>query len=118
MLADLGLEIPIPNTHPQQFSTHRYSTATASFYWGYIIGVLPIALVLQRFPLAKALSMLIFIWGVIVILTVTVTNFHGAVAQRFFLGIVESAVSPGFVLRAEWFHSLRYLGTHMPVVLQ
>ena len=33
-------------------------------------------------------------------LTVTVTSFHGAVAQRFFLGLVESAVSPGFVLGA------------------
>ena len=54
---------------------------------------------LQRLPLAKALSTLIFIWGIIVMLTVTVTTFHGAVAQRFFLGLVESAVSPGFVLR-------------------
>lgn len=31
-------------------------------------------------------------------LTVVVTNYPGAVAQRFFLGLVESAVSPGFVL--------------------
>ena len=82
-------------------STERSLTIsfrTAAFYWGYIIGVLPIALVLQRLPLAKALSILIFIWGVIVILTVTVHNYHGAIAQRFFLGLVESAVSPGFVL--------------------
>lgn len=83
-----------------------------------MIGVLPIALVLQRFPVAKALSALIFvriasfplhlqlviealhlqIWGVIVMLTVVVTNYQGAIAQRFFLGLVESAVSPGFVL--------------------
>lgn len=33
-------------------------------------------------------------------LTVVVSSFQGAVAQRFFLGLVESAVSPGFVLRA------------------
>ncbi len=33
-------------------------------------------------------------------LTVTLSNFSGAVAQRFFLGLVESAVSPGFVLCA------------------
>lgn len=31
-------------------------------------------------------------------LTVVVSSFPGAVAQRFFLGLVESAVSPGFVL--------------------
>ena len=100
MLADLDLETAIPNTDPVRFSTQRYSTATAAFYWGYIIGVLPIALVLQRLPLAKTLSLLIALWGVIVMLTVTVTGFHGAVAQRFFLGVVESAVSPGFVVCA------------------
>jgi hypothetical protein len=34
---------------------------TAAFYWGYIVAVLPIALILQRFPIAKALSFLIFV---------------------------------------------------------
>ena len=78
MLDDLHLTTPVPGTN--LVSTQRYSTAyahllisiltlpantalyrTAAFYWGYIVGVLPIALVLQRFPLAKALSLLIFV---------------------------------------------------------
>ncbi|KAI0685496.1 MFS general substrate transporter [Cytidiella melzeri] len=96
LLRDLNLETPVPGTNT--FSTQRYSTASAAFYWGYIVGVLPIALILQRLPVVKALSALIFLWGLIVMLTVVVTGFHGAVAQRFFLGLVESAVSPGFVL--------------------
>ncbi|GJE90152.1 hypothetical protein PsYK624_062770 [Phanerochaete sordida] len=91
MLNDLHLTTPVPGTN--LVSTQRYSTATAAFYWGYIVGVLPIALVLQRLPVAKALSLLIFIWGAIVMLTVTVSSYQGAVAQRFFLGLVESAVS-------------------------
>ncbi|ESK87984.1 mfs [Moniliophthora roreri MCA 2997] len=62
-------------------TTERYSTANAAFYYGYIVAVLPIALVLQRLPLIKTLSTMIFIWGL-----------------RVFLGIVESSVSPGFVL--------------------
>ncbi|KAL0570910.1 hypothetical protein V5O48_011050 [Marasmius crinis-equi] len=79
-------------------STERYSTANAAFYYGYIVAVLPIALLLQRLPLVKTLSALIFIWGVICILTVVVTSYPGLVVQRVFLGIAESSVSPGFVL--------------------
>jgi hypothetical protein len=43
-------------------------------------------------------SVLLQVWGAIVILTVVVSSYPGAVAQRFFLGLVESSVSPGFVL--------------------
>ncbi|KAG7095233.1 hypothetical protein E1B28_006007 [Marasmius oreades] len=41
---------------------------------------------------------MICIWGVVCILTVVVTSYRGLVVQRVFLGIVESSVSPGFVL--------------------
>jgi hypothetical protein len=34
---------------------------TAAFYWGYLIGVLPIALLLRRLPVAKTLSCFIFV---------------------------------------------------------
>jgi hypothetical protein len=34
---------------------------TAAFYWGYLVGVIPMALILRRFPLAKTLSFLIFV---------------------------------------------------------
>ncbi|KZO89503.1 MFS general substrate transporter, partial [Calocera viscosa TUFC12733] len=76
-------------------------------------GVLPIALLLQRLPVAKALSALIFVWGVIVILTPTVNSYPGAVVQRFFLGLVESAVSPGFVLVS----SMWYTRAELPLRL-
>lgn len=111
MLDDLHLATPVLGT--ALVSTKRYSTATAAFYWGYIVGVLPIALSLQRVPVAKALSVIIFIWGVIVMLTVTVSSFSGAVAQRFFLGLVESAVSPGFVLIS----SMWYTKAELPLRL-
>lgn len=39
----------------------RLCRRTAAFYWGYIVGVLPIALLIQRLPVAKALSALIFV---------------------------------------------------------
>lgn len=62
------------------------------------VAVLPFALLLQRFPIAKALSLIIFLWGVTVILTVVVKDYKGLIVQRVFLGLLESCVSPGFVL--------------------
>ena len=42
--------------------------------------------------------------GITCILTVVCTNYSGFVAQRFFLGLMESAVSPAFVtVTALWY---------------
>ncbi|KAK0532069.1 hypothetical protein OC834_002727 [Tilletia horrida] len=95
ILKDLELATPLPNG---KTSLTRYSTATSAFYWGYIMGVLPLALLLQRMRLNLFLGGAVLLWGAIAILTPVVQNYHGLVAQRFFLGAVESAVSPGFVL--------------------
>ncbi|KAJ7288245.1 MFS general substrate transporter [Mycena rebaudengoi] len=78
--------------------TTRYATASSAFYWGYIVACYPMAFILQKFPLGRTLSAFILIWGVITMLTVVCTNYAGIVAQRVFLGIIESAVSPGFLL--------------------
>ncbi|WRT63194.1 uncharacterized protein IL334_000097 [Kwoniella shivajii] len=77
--------------------TTRYSTATAAFYYGYIVAVLPMGLLFARVPLAKTASFCVVIWGLVCILTVVCHNYHGFVAQRVILGFVESAVSPAFV---------------------
>ncbi|GAA5856058.1 hypothetical protein JCM8547_002960 [Rhodosporidiobolus lusitaniae] len=87
-----------PETGKTVTSTLRYSTASSSFYWGYIIAVLPFALLLQRMPLARTLSILILLWGITAILTVVCHSYEGIVVQRVFLGVLESSVSPGFVM--------------------
>lgn len=99
----------LPDLHLTQVvhgvtSTKRYSTATAAFYWGYIVAVLPMALLFVRLPLAKTAGVLVCIWGIICLLTVVCTDYRGFVAQRFFLGLIESAVSPAFVaVTALWY---------------
>jgi len=70
-------------------STLRYSTANAAFYYGYIVSVLPLALILQRLPIVKTLAGFIFIWGVVCLLTVVVKDYKGLVVQRVFLGLTE-----------------------------
>ena len=77
---------------------------TRQFYYGYIVAVLPFALLFARLPLAKTAGIIVLIWGVVCILTVVCDNYPGFVVQRIFLGLMESAVSPAFVaITALWY---------------
>ncbi len=55
------------------------------------------ALIFARVQLARAAAIVVFLWGVVCILTVVVQNYQGLVVQRVFLGLMESAVSPAFI---------------------
>ncbi len=100
ILKDLQLAVPVPGSSPPVSDTTRYSTATALFYAGYAISVLPSALLAARFARHRILFLggCVITWGVIVLLTPAVTTYRGLYVQRFFLGAVEATVSPGFVL--------------------
>ncbi len=77
---------------------------TTQFYYGYIIDVLPIALLFARLPLTGTIAVAVLIWGIVCILTTVCSDYHGFVAQRLVLGLVESAVSPAFVaVTALWY---------------
>ncbi|KAG9100394.1 hypothetical protein FRC06_004170 [Ceratobasidium sp. 370] len=109
LLGDMDLIVTSGN--PPVSSTTRFSTATAAFYWGFMVAAYPMSYLLQKFPVGKTLSLMVILWGVIVMLTVVVTSYPGIVVQRVFLGVVESAVSPGFVLIS----SMWYKRTEQPV---
>ncbi|KAK4330274.1 Major facilitator superfamily domain-containing protein [Rhodotorula toruloides] len=87
-----------PTTGKKIVSTLRYSTASSAFYWGFAAAVLPAALLLKRVNAVKTLGLLVLLWGVVVCLTVVCTSYQGLIVQRVFLGVLESSVSPGFVL--------------------
>lgn len=107
ILKDLDLSVvvsPAHAGHPATTSLERYSTATSAFYWGYLVAALPMALLVQRFRPNVFLGCAILLWGAIVILTPAVGSWRGLIAQRFFLGAIESAVSPGFVqITRSWY---------------
>jgi ACS family allantoate permease-like MFS transporter len=49
-------------------------------------------------PLGKYSAICIIVWGGILSCFAAVTNYSGAIALRFFLGVFEAAVTPGFAL--------------------
>lgn len=63
-----------------------------------MVGMYPASLLAQRFRPKRVCSILTIIWGIIVLLTPTCSSFAGILANRFFLGLVESGVSPIFML--------------------
>lgn len=77
---------------------NRYSFSSAIFYIGYLIGCWPITFLAQKFPTTRVVSAIVTLWGICVILTAACYNYRALYTQRFFLGLLESGVSPIFVL--------------------
>lgn len=70
--------------------------------------MLPLSVIIQRFPLAKAVALLTFIWGVVVILTVVVQDHKGLIVQRVALGVAEAPLAPAFVIiTGMWYKKAR-----------
>ncbi|KAH8897968.1 allantoate permease [Thozetella sp. PMI_491] len=76
----------------------RYSWTASIFYLGFIIGSYPAMLLAQRYPVERVASAIVTLWGLTLLLTTVCTNYQGIYAQRFFLGFLESGVSPMFML--------------------
>ena len=81
-----------------------YQWLGSLFYFGYLAWEYPTSRLLQRLPLAKYSAFCIIVWGIVLALFATVSNYAGAIAIRFFLGMFEAAVAPGFALFiSQWY---------------
>ena len=58
----------------------------------------------MRYPLGKYLAVTVTIWGIVLICHGATKNFAGLMVARFFLGVTESAVVPGFSLLTGMFY--------------
>ncbi|CAK9786196.1 hypothetical protein CC85DRAFT_271311 [Cutaneotrichosporon oleaginosum] len=83
---------------------NHYADLTTYFYIGYLVAQVPMGWVLQRFPLGRALSVCVIIWGGMVMLLGACNNYWQLSIVRVLLGWFESVVTPGFaVLTASWY---------------
>jgi MFS transporter, ACS family, allantoate permease len=82
----------------------QYNWLGSMFYFGYLAWEFPTNRLLQRLPLGKYSAFNVIMWGTVLSCFAAVKNFSGAVAIRFFLGVFESAVTPGFaLLTSQWY---------------
>ncbi|WJG35096.1 major facilitator superfamily domain-containing protein [Fusarium oxysporum Fo47] len=76
----------------------RYAMSAAIFYLGFIIGAYPAMMLAQRYPIERVASGIVTIWGICLILTVVCKDYKTLYTQRFFLGLLESGISPMFMM--------------------
>ena len=82
----------------------NYQWLGSIFYIGYLGFEYPTNRLLQRLPLAKYSAFNIFLWGLTLSCTAATKNFAGVASVRLILGILEAAVTPGFVLfTSQWY---------------
>ncbi|KAJ4137145.1 hypothetical protein NW768_002726 [Fusarium equiseti] len=82
----------------------RYSNCTMIFFCGFIVGCYPLSILGQKLPTAKVCAGICFFWGAVVLSTPACTSYGGFMTNRFFLGLIESGVSPVFMLvTSKWY---------------
>jgi MFS family permease len=98
--ADLGLTTIIGHTKTGAAITNnqKFSNASMIFYIGYLVGTYPMIYLSQRYSTSRVISGAVFLWGAVLLSTAGVTNYAGMMLNRFFLGVLESAVAPAFTV--------------------
>ncbi|KAJ5371514.1 uncharacterized protein N7496_007606 [Penicillium cataractarum] len=82
----------------------EYNWASAVFYFGYFAWSWPSSYLIVRLPLGKYLSVAVFLWGGILMCHAACKSFSGLMAARFFLGVGEASIAPGFALITGMFY--------------
>ncbi|KAJ5752588.1 hypothetical protein N7520_009505 [Penicillium odoratum] len=103
----------------------EYNWASSCFYFGYLFATYPVSLILIKFPLGKSLSIMFLLWAIILACHAATKNFATLMVARFFLGIAEASISPGFSLitslwyrtsEQPWRHGLWFCGNSISSV--
>lgn len=92
-------------------SGSQYSWLGSMFYFGYLVWEYPTNRLLQRLPLGKYSAFNIIMWGLVLSCFAAVESYSGAIAVRFFLGVFEAAVTPGFALFTSQWYTKKEQGT-------
>ncbi|KAL4801256.1 major facilitator superfamily domain-containing protein [Aspergillus unguis] len=82
----------------------NYSWTSAIFYFGYFFWSWPSSYIIVRLPIGKYLAGSVFVWGGVLMCHAATTNFAGLMCARFFLGVGEAAIAPGFALLTGMFY--------------
>lgn len=65
---------------------------------------MPAILMAQRYRIERVAATVVGIWGVCLLGTMGCRDYRGLYAQRFFLGFLESGISPMFMLIVAGFY--------------
>ncbi|KAL4777205.1 major facilitator superfamily domain-containing protein [Aspergillus nidulans var. acristatus] len=75
-----------------------YSWTSAVFYFGYLGWSWPSSYLMVRLPIGKYITASVLAWGGALMCHAATKNFGGLMTARFFLGVGEASIAPGFAL--------------------
>ena len=83
----------------------EYSWLATIFYLAYLIAEIPVFILLPKIKnLSKFISILLIIWGALLMCMAACKNFAGLMAVRFFLGLFEAAIQPAcIIISSTWY---------------
>ncbi|KAJ7508955.1 major facilitator superfamily domain-containing protein [Mycena galericulata] len=86
-------------------TTNQYNRLGTIFYLSYLVFEFPQNLALQRFPVAKWMSINILIWAVALCSHAACHNFAGLFVVRLVLGMCEGSITAGFMIVSSMFYT-------------
>lgn len=76
----------------------QYAYLTLIFYIAYMVAEIPLAYLMQRLHLGRLLSIVIIVWGALVMCLAACNSWAPLMVVRALLGLCEASVTPGFLL--------------------
>ncbi|KAF8318443.1 MFS general substrate transporter [Clavulina sp. PMI_390] len=83
--------------------TSQYNWLSTIFYLAYLVFEYPQNLALQRFPVAKWMSINIFVWSIALAAQAACHSFIGLFFCRLILGVCEGSITAGFLIVTSFF---------------
>ncbi|CDZ97793.1 Permease of the major facilitator superfamily [Phaffia rhodozyma] len=84
---------------------NQYSIAASIFYIGYMCAQAPFTYFIGRFPAGRVLGISCVLWGGAVLTMIANRSYSAVLANRFFLGALESATTPGLSLMTGFWYT-------------
>ncbi|KFZ16321.1 hypothetical protein V502_05155 [Pseudogymnoascus sp. VKM F-4520 (FW-2644)] len=83
----------------------NFSWSAGIFYFGYLFWSPVSAYLIVRFPIGKYLTFTVLLWACVVMCHAACKDFKTLMVTRFFLGVTEASVAPGFSVLTSMFYT-------------
>lgn len=83
----------------------QFAWISSIFYFGYLLGCFGHAYFIQHWVLSQYIGAVVTLWGILAACHAACHSYSAFLAVRFFLGLMESAITPSFILMTGRFYT-------------
>ncbi|KAG8855945.1 hypothetical protein FRB91_001465 [Serendipita sp. 411] len=93
-----------------QLTTAQLNNLGTFFYVGLLASQIPHSYAFQKFPVAKYLAVMMFLWAMLVGVHCAAIGYKKLIALRILLGFTEGCITPGIMLVTSMFYTRTEMG--------